>query len=836
MDQAEQIRRRLRELSEGTGFPASQVAEEMGPDAAEIEFADRFKQQMVARQAQQDQARAAADAKDASGRQRTARDAAATASPRDMMTELVPPGGLAEPRTNEARSQDDLEDPGDGLVLPDLAPPVAAPRDPVRPDLRTPRFNPPNPIQDRVDRTGANTRGAAAAAATSPPAAQMARDRQAQRDRASAPGGLNVPPARVAADREAAQGAARRPAPAQSGKAELLDRETRARESKEIQDYQFAVAQHDADMREWRTRLDEAYETGNDVLAQQLAANEPEPPEAPPSVTGGLESNEFRATFDHDSDPATPRIAETAEQTLARLQQTNPEAYRALQETGIRAVGADPKKLKEWFSNQFGDMDPSERYDTMVEGGGRLATSKPQLVVPRGSATGIGTPGRRPSAPLDYDESQLDPRTGKPVVTRDASNNARPETMPGGGRLATPGGKVTRAPEDSAALESMGVDINTFNPNPTRMTPEWRKQMLAIGMFAFGFDREAYAEGEAGDDQYIASVQKAMELHKEKMGVGYDTQRVVTGGTRYKPNKDMVDRRTKGKLDREVDQFVQSNPAGAAAVDPKTGTPYETLLLDAAAAGEANKVRDLMAAARREGRANRSSMLATNRSREADQQNRQNPRRAPGMFRDSLTEAGNDPRAIAAVYRDWGMPEEAERILAMANQRLSIETGGRVGLAQVEAGRERGPVEFLAGQDQQLLDGLLNPDATRPINDETAIKAYGDLHPDEDGTPLDRPAAMTGLARMIVRTGLPNAVAHPIVQGVLRSLFNPIWQELPGARADERQPQAWWDTKREFFQGQADTALGMDPETAGREFDRLQDDYESRRVGGPAAE
>lgn len=834
-DPADAIRKRIQELKQsGEGlFTAEQAASTLGPEAVEIEFADRFKRQMVERQARLDREREAPLRAAESRRQSAEAERVALADPKNIMAELAPQPPLSIPGLEDAGRSPAVPDDG-SLILPGVP---AAPAEPAEPRNRYPRraqFFPPNPARDMAERRATQAMGAASAAAAVPPVAQAARERQRAREAAAAPGGLNVSPERVEADRAAASQAAAAPAPARSGKAELSERTDRARESKEIEQYRLAMSRHDAAMQVWRTQLDQAFEAGDTVRASQLAENEPQPPEPPPSVTGGLAGNEVRAAWDHDNDPATPRIAETAAQTLARLKGQNPEAYEALRKTGIAAVGTDPAKLGAWISDQFGEMEPGERLEAMSLGGSRLADSRPALAVPSGSRGGLGEAGRQSSGPRSYDQSAIDPRTGKPIVIRDPANNARQETVPGAGDLPTPSGMRLRAPQGQDALESLGVgDLAAFPVNPPRMTPEWRQQMLGIGMMAFGLDRNQFAEGPQGDDLFIAATQKLLSKHQDKVAAGFETTPVVTGGFVYQPGQELRDRSNARAQQSEAERVKRTRRSGAAAIDPATGVPLGELLDTAAASGDAAKVRELTAQIRAADEAARTQTLADAKSKEADQRNRTNPARAPGMFRDSLAAAGNNPAAIAAVYRDWGMPDEADRILARDNQRFAINTQGQIGVANAAAAREPNGLEIMRMSDAQIVGGLLDEDPTVTMAPETAIDEYARVH-GADGKPLTRDAAELGVARLLIQSRRPQALRHPVVQGALDRLFAPIWQRLPGARPDERTDGQWMDTKREYFQRQALDQLRLDPEAAGREFDLRKAEYDRRTKPAPA--
>jgi hypothetical protein len=606
----------------------------------------------------------------------------------------------------------------------------------------------------------------------------------------------------------------------------MTERRARAQESKDIARYQAERAKYDAEHAAWRTQLDAAIESGDQVRAEALADIEPMPPDPPTAVTGDLEAGEVKASWDHDNDPSTPRIAETAPQTLDRLRKNNKAAYKALQATAQAAVeagwrgsieGNDTNAIiDEWLSANFGDMDPDERYEAMQLGGQRLADSKPKLAMPSGSRFGIGSPGR-PKTPVPQGQQALDPRTGKPVIIRDPFNNSRVENVPipAGGLLPTTRGNVQRAPQDQAALGALGVEnLATFPVNPEAMTPDWRDQMLGIGAMAFGLNREDFAEGPEGDSMFIAATQKLLSKHQEKVGAGFVAVPEITGGYSYRPGPEMEGRRNVRAQQKEATRVKGSRMAGAAAIDPKTRRPLGELLDEAAAAGEAGRVRELTAQIRAADQSARTQGLTDARSIEATQKNLNNPNRAPGMLRESLRQAGDDPRAIAAVYRQFGMPEQAMAVLAMENQRFAIEQQAEVARTKAEAEREKNGLEIMRQSDTQIADGLLNPDATRPIAPETAIDEYARVHGAPD-KPLSREQATDGVGRLLVQTRRPEAISHPVVQGVLDS----IYQSIGWWRSDGPDAQGWVG-KREMFISEAKRRLNMDEATAGQMYDR----------------
>ena len=833
-DPADNIRRRRRELQE-VGFGARDAAVAVGPEAEEQEFTDRFKEQYTARQAGLDAARqedAAAQARedDFTNRfksQYTARqarldaqrlaDAAAAAGPpltmdgamadrKGLMADMIPPGDMRIPGLEP--QEYDSEDTSLQLPPRDPSPgdDAARPAQPPRPALRRPEFRPPNVAQDLQSGRVEQNRRSAAASRAMPPVAQLARDRQVQRERNAAPGGLGVSPARVAGDRKDAAAAAAAPAPAKSGEDELRERQDRARESKEIDQYQRDKLKYDADLQVWRTQIDAAFEAGDNVRAAELAKQEPQPPEPPQSVTGGLDPNEVKAEWDHDNNPATPRIAETAEQTLQRLAQTDPAAYRRLQAAAQAAVGNDPEALGEWVSSQFGELEPGERLARMQESGQRLNandTSAPNFAMPQGSRGGIGDAGRPGSARAPEGKQALDPSTDKPMIIRDPANAGRiePIPMPGGGLLPTTRGNVSRAPQNQAALtgtwdhdkdpstpevpSGLGIgSLDTFPVNPEAMTPQWRQQMQGIGLMAFGIDRSQFAEGPEGDDLFIAATQKLLARHQQKVAAGFVAVPEVTGGYSYRPGKDMQDARQQREFDKDTDAFLAARPAindseGASALRAAK-TPAERRRIKA----------DLV----RQDKGERRQALNDARSNEADQKNRNNPARAPGMFRDSLAQAGDNPAAIAAVYRDWGMPREARAIEELENDRRAVEQAGAVARAKAEGDVEKPDFEIANMGRRRVVEQMTDPDGPTMTHD-AGVSTIAQIEGIDPSTPAGRLQAETKLARLLLQSGA--STMHPSVQVAVRNIWRPLANISSWVRGDTE--DGWMASKRTMF-------------------------------------
>lgn len=843
-DPADNIRRRRRELQE-VGFGARDAAVAVGPEAEEQEFTDRFKEQYTARQAGLDAARqedAAAQARedDFTNRfksQYTARqarldaqrlaDAAAAAGPpltmdgamadrKGLMADMIPPGDMRIPGLEP--QEYDSEDTSLQFPPSDPSPgdDAARPAQPPRPALRRPEFRPPNPAQDMSDaknsRTSPEFRGQVAAAGQGTPrVAQMLRDKRSAQERqelAASPGGLNVSPERVAGDRKDAAQSAAAPAPARSGENELRERQDRARESKEIDQYQRDKLKYDADLQVWRTQIDAAFEAGDDVRAAELAKQEPQPPEPPQSVTGGLDPNEVKAEWDHDSNPATPRIAETAAQTLQRLAQTDPAAYRRLQAAAQAAVGNDPEALGEWVSSQFGELEPGERLARMQESGQRLNandTSAPNFAMPQGSRGGIGDAGRPGSARAPEGKQALDPSTDKPMIIRDPANAGRiePIPMPGGGLLPTTRGNVSRAPQNQAALGEGGLGIgslDTFPVNPEAMTPQWRQQMQGIGLMAFGIDRSQFAEGPEGDDLFIAATQKLLARHQQKVAAGFVAVPEVTGGYSYRPGKDMQDARQQRELDKDTDAFLAARPAindseGASALRAAK-TPAERRRIKA----------DLV----RQDKGERRQALNDARSNEADQKNRNNPARAPGMFRDSLAQAGDNPAAIAAVYRDWGMPREARAIEELENDRLAVEQAGAVARAKAEGDVEKPDFEIANMGRRRVVEQMTDPDGPTMTHD-AGVSTIAQIEGIDPSTPAGRLQAETKLARLLLQSGA--STMHPSVQVAVRNIWRPLAESW---RYDTK--DGMWDSKRKMFIDSLRDDLGITDATLAERF------------------
>lgn len=836
-DPADNIRRRRRELQE-VGFGAREAAVAIGPEAEEQEFTDRFKRQYTARQAKMDAARLAAAAAAA---ERSANDAV-LADRKGLMQDMIPSGDLRIPQLDP--QEYDSED--SSLRFPPAAPspgesaPVAAITSQPRPALRRPEFRPPNVPQALVSgEKSAQTasvernRASAAAARLVRPVAQLARDRQVERERAAAPGGLNVSPERVAEDLAAAQQAAATPAPVKSGEQELRERQDRARDSKEIEQYQIDKMRYDADMQVWRTQLDAAFEAGDDVRAAELSKQEPQPPEPPQSVTGGLDPNEVKANWDHDNDPSTPRVAESAAQTLQRLAKEDPAAYRKLQATAQAAVGNDPEALGEWVSSQFGELEPDARFAQMQSSGQRLIDNDKRMnfAMPEGSRGGIGSPGRPGGARAPEGKQALDPATGKPMIIRDPANAGRvePIPMPQGGLLPTPRGNVGRAPQNQAALGEGGLGIeslDTFPVSPEAMTPQWRQQMQGIGAMAFGLDRSQFAEGPEGDDLYIAATQKLLAAHQKKVAAGFEAVPEVTGGYSYRPGKGHRDRQKKRETDREVNKFLAARPAGSRDPDPDNPanmveSPEAQELRAAAASGDRDRYLAAKDALAQKDREERRSALNTRRRLEADQKNRDNPAVAPGMFRASLAQAGNDPAAIEAVYRDWGMPREARVIRELENDRLAVEQAGAAARAKAEAERPVPDFKIAEGAQRAAVDGVLDGTQAHDVAVQTMATTGNIYNPasNEPMTDAQRSSAEILLARQILQRGGAN-IMHPSVQVAVRNIWNSTRND--GVWRYPDQDGMWRKSEREMFRINLERQLGI----TDRAFaDRMYDQY-----------
>lgn len=743
---------------------------------------------------------------EANARQKSADEAAAIANPSNMTMDLAPSITLGAESAG-AGPEDE------SLTIPGVASSPAPSADP-RPALRRPAFLPPNPAQDMTTaRNRSMAAGQAAAEASAPGVrgAMKAREAAAMRDRGAEPG-LSLSPERVEADRAAAKASAAAPAPARSGADDLRERKDRARDSAEIATYRAGLDRHNAEHLAWKTAYDNAVEAGDLPRAEKLAAAEPKPPVPPQSVTGGLDENEVQAVWDHDNDPATPRIAETAAQSLDWLKNADPKAYARLQRQAQAAVGTDPAALSEWVSAQFGEHEPGERRALMQRSGAMLNANDERVnfVMPKGARGGIGDPGRPAAARAPEGKQALDPRTGKPLIVRDPFNAGRvePIPVPGGGLLPTTRGNVTRAPQIQAALGEggLGIDsLDTFPVNPPAMTPNWRQQMMGIGLMAFGLDREDFAEGPDGDGMFIAATQKLLSQHQQKIAAGFVVVPSITGGYTYQPGQALRDQQELNARNKDTNTFLAARPA-------INDTADADALKDAATPAERRQIK---ARLRQQDQEERRQALNDARSKEADQKNRENPARAPGMFRKSLAAAGNAPQAQAAVYRDFGMPREAERILAMENQRFAIEQAGLTERAKAEAEKEQNGLEIMRQSDAQIADGLLNhTDATRPMASDTAIDEYARVHGAPD-KPLSKQEATDGVGRLLVQTRRPEAVSHPVVQGVL----DDIYKNIGWFRSDSPDSEGYVG-KREMFIIEAARRLNMDERTAGQMFDR----------------
>jgi hypothetical protein len=196
-----------------------------------------------------------------------------------------------------------------------------------------------------------------------------------------------------------------------------------------------------------------------------------------------------------------------------------------------------------------------------------------------------------------------------------------------------------------------------------------------------------------------------------------------------------------------------------------------TALLDAAASGDMDTYHTIRQKLRGAEVQGQRAMLVQRRKMKATQTQMTDPEINRGVFASAMADAGTDPEAQAAVYTQWGMPEEAARVLGLKAQ--------EAGIADSRAARDRKldidqqQADFPKGREQpqqnaiQAVDAMMAPVAAGALQ-QPGIGAV------KEAERVGKEAGMkpTESRRVFARQFMqqPGAsAAHPVMQECMRN-------------------------------------------------------------------
>jgi hypothetical protein len=424
--------------------------------------------------------------------------------------------------------------------------------------------------------------------------------------------------------------------------------------SADTEAFEKAQQEHDARRRYLETKLEEARDAGNvplqESLLEQLAQHAESAPKPTLRMTGGRTPEELDESLDGTMERLSP-------QERASL-----DAQASSYATGQDGAVNEGAK-QDWLWGQFADLPPAERLAAM-----RAAAKQGARPAPMRVAAGEGTAGGRGSVPGGGGSP---PPRGRRNPENVDLHNDEPVRAGAGTMVRTGSGAMSSRAPNMDQLEALGVDAqgNGVDPNPRVKDEDWRQRMLAIGISGFGLDRSQYAEGRAGEDQLVADTQRRLARHQERLANGWETETLVTGGTRYRPVAGGKAEQTTARAGRQARtrDFLRAN-----AVDPATARE----MWKEADGGVAPSAQTQ--ALRQRDNDVRNS-LSNYREMQQWARQFQNPAMAQQMLRASLAQAGDDLDAQAAVMDQFGLHGPADRLRAHKSARE-----GQAGKAQIE--------------------------------------------------------------------------------------------------------------------------------------------------------
>lgn len=573
------------------------------------------------------------------------------------------------------------------------------------------------------------------------------------------------------------------------------------------------VRAHEAAMRQYTARRDEilrrkqqAEQDGDGKLALQLAQQLDALPKpvASDRVTGGRSPQE---------------MIEPVEDTLQGLRDTHKAEHRAL----VDHYGTDARGLED-MSVTYGDLTPDERRQVMINDAQRImkVPQVPTMEVETGGGYGKGIGDDAEDEDVRARASSGQSALPRDRVTKDGrlvrGTAWREDGVPVVDKPGQRHGTFVENPTGSISARAPNPDqieaYEHLDPYPARLTPEFRQQMLNLGVAVLGFDPSQIAN----NGIIIDAAQRALAEH-QRMSGKYDTAAVATGGYRYRPNE--ATRRNMGivGLRADVGAFIDAH-----------GLSEETQLMLWKAADEGNK--DEVARIKREvyrsERGSQSAALKDRRRAETETRAMQDPRLAPAMLAGAIGQAQGDPRRTAMAYRQAGMPGEGARVDALENDR--IRAGGDIEREELEKdvvrGRGRGTPEMTGPQAnaagaREYMDQAFSGE----VAPATAITSYM-IHHNQARTQTGLPAlkpeeAVVNFASEILATkGVSVGWENKIVQQALMQLAKQAKESLAGTRysTDDRMMPSYALSQPQEFLRLVKERLGAGLETAAQSW------------------
>jgi hypothetical protein len=483
-----------------------------------------------------------------------------------------------------------------------------------------------------------------------------------------------------------------------------------ATQSADAAQYQRDMDKHDATRLHLESQLNTAYDTGFGVeeAAAALDAHNSAMPKPPATITGGKTPQEM-----------TEEVADT-------LRRLHPDHQRELESR----FPADEDGVYRDLEVMYADLDPDERHEVMTNDAKRVTGSTPSSANYKPTFKTGATPATVAPAPGKSDGTgygskfgdSADPELKTPEQKRmsghDYSNGA-PMRENRGTFVQNPNGSYSSRAVHPDHLDTKLDPNGEMVGNRYVMTPEWREQMKWAG-HQVGLDASKF-EGGDQSDAWIAATQDKLRHHQKMVASGMQSMPVATGGYRYAPSQAMKDKQEHRQLQADARAFIKQYPPRLDANGKPLPDDKASQLQAAANAGDRETYNALKQEMRQERNMQTSAAARTQLLQRGETQNWQSPTRAPGMLRDSLRQAGTDPRAQASAYRIAGVTSPA--LNAQAAHLENAATVGDAADAQAAADAlknendSKPPAQLTAENEKfaldQALDDTLTPEQAR---------------------------------------------------------------------------------------------------------------------------
>jgi hypothetical protein len=555
--------------------------------------------------------------------------------------------------------------------------------------------------------------------------------------------------------------------------------------------------------------MDHAIDTGNQPLQARLAAAEPKQPRPDLEATGGQTLEE---------------IQEPVDVTLEKLRNGDPKANRAPDPAAAKALENLPPDS---LNANFSDMPPEERLQAMQVAGRRLAVESvdsdgdgvdetraigrgmPKVAgLPGRQRGGIGAPGRQlmPANRTDP-RSDYDIGPGKPGTPRSRFEDQQtggPRRMPY--HAGTGSGGIGRqvAPESSVTELISHIDLNQAQFSQDE------KDAILYAAHQMGQKQDAYDTSPEGERamldeafrmvrEHARKVLGNTQLDKEGQTVrGEDGKIAYSGGNQRivgtnNPNMPFAyaetplakQQRETRDLTRRTHEYMGSHhmPDTLRGVtvnstvdknkDGKLNDPVDlhTALLDAAASGDMDTYQSIRQKLRGAEIQGQRAMLVQRRKMKATQTQMTDPEINRGVFASAMADAGTDPEAQAAVYTQWGMPEEAARVLGLKAQEAGIQDARDRANRQLDIDQQQ--ADFPKGREQpqqnaiQAVDAMMAPVAAGALQ-QPGIGAVKEAERVGTAAGMKPTESRRVFARQFMQQPGASA-AHPVMQECMRN-------------------------------------------------------------------